>query len=285
MPGESLEGWLETPLSRWTALGAVPVVTLTVGRALVPTSAVLAVASAVAAALGALAVLGRTPRLGDLVGVLLPCAALAWIPRESDVLGLRAAFAPFAAHEPGQGLLFGVRIGLLFLALVRLRVPRFSRPEVVVGALGLLFLASLAVRALVVPCFLVAVAVIRLGRPAEVASTIAPRWLTSTLLVAGSIGLVVPAASVRTTPAPPDDPRAAVVYWRGRRNLHHARAVALAWAQREPVPSDGYLELAMVDWDLGERAKARKVLSKVLARAESEPVRRKANELRNEWGE
>lgn len=285
MPSASIDSWLETPLPRWSTLAAAPVLALSVGRVFVTTDAALGAVCAVAAALGAIVVLGRTPRLGDLGAVLLPCASLGWIPREADVLGLSEPFAPFTAQEPWQSALFGARIGLLFLALVRLRAPRLANPEVVLGAVGLLFLVSLAVRALVVPGVLITVGAVRLGRPAEAGSATAPRWLTPTLLAASLMGLVVATRGERPRVTPPDDPRDAVAYWRDRRNLHHARAVALAWAQREAVPSEGYLALAIVDWDLGEREKARKVLSKILARAESEPLRRKAEELRSAWAE
>ncbi len=78
--------------------------------------------------------------------------------------------------------------------------------------------------------------------------------------------------------------RARVEEERARKNLYRARAAALQWTMSEEVPSEGYVALATIDWELGLHEKARKVLTKVATQAASTAEREEAAQVLARWG-
>lgn len=218
-------------------------------------------------------------RLVDLSAAVAALGGLGAGAVGGDALGLHDPWAPFASQEPLQTPLLLVRLALLFLALLVIR--RSS----IVAVLGVLFLASLAVRAVVVPDILLTVVAIRLRQNDKANAIVLPRAVFPIVLAAGALPLLLALRHRPIAEPPPTDPPVLVEYWRGRRNLYHARAAALAWARTEASPSDGYLALARVDWELGEHEKARKVLEKVKTRSASGAARQKAAELERGWRE
>ena len=109
------------------------------------------------------------------------------------------------------------------------------------------------------------------------------------LVTAGAL-LVVAAAGLSATapsgvPPLPEDLPERTRHFRAVANLHRAREAALAWARTETVPGPGYLNLAEIDWDLGERATARRVLAKVRDRATDPSIQSRAASLEAEWAQ
>lgn len=195
-------------------------------------------------------------------------------------LGLDEPMRPFFAQAPGQTLLLGLR-GLILFATVACIPPR-GRARVLALLLAVsLFAASLYARGFLVVDLLVMLPLLAwLGRGS--ASADASRSVTLAALLFSALA-ALSFARTSSPPEPGDEPRAAVEYWRGRKNLFRARSVAFDWAMREDPPAEGYVTLAAIDWDLGQRDRARKVLGKVLARATSEDVQRRASELDHRW--
>lgn len=195
-----------------------------------------------------------------------------------EALGLRSPLVAFVAQDPGQTRMLLARALVLFAAVVAVR-GRTARGAWAVTIAGALFVASLAARGLFV-LDLMATAAIALGLVRS-----APRrvGLYVALLVAAA--LVLPVLPVRP-PTPervPTTAPEATVYWRARGNLYRAHAAAFAWAIGEATPADGYLTLASIDWEIGDRDRARRVLSKVLANATSDEVLQRARELEARW--
>jgi hypothetical protein len=91
-------------------------------------------------------------------------------------------------------------------------------------------------------------------------------------------------ARVAATPDPRDPPQM-VAYFQRRKNPYEARWWALTWSRLEaPNAGEGHLALARIDWELGRRPQARKVLEKILAHPTSDAARANADALRAEWG-
>jgi hypothetical protein len=91
-------------------------------------------------------------------------------------------------------------------------------------------------------------------------------------------------ATARRPPPPlPEDAPSRTMHYRSVYNLHRAREAALQWAKEEGTPGPGYLNLAEIDWQLGEREKARKVLAKVKERATDPSAQSRAASLEAEW--
>jgi hypothetical protein len=206
------------------------------------------------------------------------CAAVA--PSGLRGLGLDEPLRPFFAQAPGQTVLLGLRGLILFAAIVCV-APR-GRAQVLALLLAVsLFVASLCAQGLLVVDVVVMLPLLawlaRGGPPPEGSRSVT---LAALLFSALALLSLVPTSS---PPGPGDDPHAAVEYWRGRKNLFRARAVAFDWAMSEEPPAEGYVALAAIDWDLGQPERARKVLGKVLARATSDDVRRRASELDRRW--
>jgi hypothetical protein len=144
---------------------------------------------------------------------------------------------------------------------------------------GAFFVLSLAVRALLVPYFCMA-------GLATVAARHRLRRESVALVLAGA-GLAL--ASRWAVPHPESapaaaDPQALVQYWLARDNGWRARGVALDWVRAEKdAPSEGYLALAQVDWDLGEHDKARRVLAHLVASSTDESLRARASRMQAAW--
>jgi hypothetical protein len=195
-----------------------------------------------------------------------------------EALGLRSPLAAFVAQDPGQTRLLVARGLVLFAAIVAAR-GRTTRGAVAVAIAGSLLLLSLAARGLFL-VDLLATAGIAVGLARAAGRRVA---LFVAVLVA--VALVLPALPVRSA-APAHVPTTApeaVAYWRSRGNLYRAHAAAFAWAIGETTPAEGYLTLASIDWELGDRDRARRVLSKVLAKATSDDVQARARELDSRW--
>jgi hypothetical protein len=214
-------------------------------------------------------------------GVALAVAACAAVAATGfRGLGLDEPLRPFFAQVPGQTLLLGLRGLILFAAIVC--VPPRGRAQVLALLLAVsLFVASLYAQGLLVADVVVMLPLLAwLGRGRVSAD--ASRSVTLAALVFTALA-ALPLVPTSSPPGPGDEPRAAIDYWRGRKNLFRARAVARDWAMREEPPAEGYVTLAAIDWDLGQRDRARKVLAKVLARATSDDARRHASELEDRW--
>jgi hypothetical protein len=188
----------------------------------------------------------------DLALALGSCCAVARSGVEP--LNLAAPWMPFLGQSEGQVPLLALRLGLLFVAVVRLR----SRP-VVLAALAALCVASLAASGLVVAWALGVPLVLRacVARTARKPTA----WVPRVILLVALLGLL-PHSSVPSARSPDALP-VEVEYWRARKNLFRAHVAALAWARRETRPGEGHLALAEVDIDLGRKDPALKVLGKV----------------------
>lgn len=195
-----------------------------------------------------------------------------------EALGLRSPLVAFVAQDPGQTRLLVARGLVLFAAIVAAR-GRTTRGAAALAIAGSLLVLSLAARGLFL-VDLIATAAIALGFARAATRRVA---LFVAVLVAAA--LVLPALPVRApTPAHvPTTAPEAVVYWRARGNLYRAHAAAFAWAIGETTPAEGYVTLASIDWELGDRDRARRVLSKVLAKATSDDVLARARELDSRW--
>ncbi|HTQ43057.1 MAG TPA: hypothetical protein VMI75_09910 [Polyangiaceae bacterium] len=195
-----------------------------------------------------------------------------------EALGLRSPLVAFVAQDPGQTLLLVARGLVLFAAIVSVR-GRTTRGAVAVTIAGVLLLLSLAARGLFLVDLIATAAI------AIVCARAAPRRLALSVALLVAVALVIPALPVPAAApahAPTTAPEA-VAYWRARGNLYRAHAAAFAWAIGETTPAEGYLTLASIDWELGDRDRARRVLSKVLTKATSDDVRTRARELDSQW--
>jgi hypothetical protein len=186
-------------------------------------------------------------------------------------------FEPLAAQHAAGAVLVLAALGALVLAWLSLRAA--PRAFAVVAALLVL---SLAARALFVAYF-AAVALAawaaraRLGRDAVVVAC-------GTGFAIGA--RLIAAASAHSPAEAPRDPRASVEYWRARDNMWRARSAALAWARAEKdAPGEGYSVLAQLDWDLGERDKARRVLKHLIEGTHDPAVGEQAERLLLDWGD
>jgi hypothetical protein len=201
-----------------------------------------------------------------------------------EALGLRSPLVAFVAQDPGQTRLLVARALVLLAAIVAAR-GRTARGAIGLALAGALFLASLAARGLFL-LDLVATTAVALDLARARGAMPAPARFVQilvALLVASALVLPALPAHPPAHAVPPTSATEAVGYWRARGNLHRAHAAALDWANEEAIPGEGYLTLASVDWDLGDRDRARRVLSKVLARATSDDVRARARELDSRW--
>ncbi len=191
-------------------------------------------------------------------------------------------FEPLAAQQTAGAVLILAAAGALVLAWLSLRAA--PRGLLVVGGL---FVVSLSARAFLVAYF---------------ATVIAATWRARTRLrrdalvvVLGGTGLAIGLRVVGAPASPPlggppvaapKDPRASVEAWQARDNPWRARGVALAWARAEKdAPGEGYATLAQLDWNLGERDKARRVLQHLLERTADRDVLERARRLRQDWGD
>jgi hypothetical protein len=195
-----------------------------------------------------------------------------------EALGLRNPLVAFVAQDPGQTRLLVARALVLFAVIVVAR-GRTTRGAVALAIAGGLFLLSLAARGLFL-VDLIATAAIALGFARTATRRVA---VGVALLVAVAVVLPMVPAGARPTEHVPTNAPEAVAYWRARGNLYRAHAAAFAWAIDETTPAEGYLTLASIDWELGDRNRARRVLSKVLANATSGDVRARARELDSRW--
>jgi hypothetical protein len=188
-------------------------------------------------------------------------------------LGFADPLAPFSAQEPGGRAMLALR--LVAFALALLCAPR-ARATAVSASIGALLVASLAARGLLVPLVLAS---------AWVVATSGARRARACGLGALSVVLAlgIAASFRRAAPPPVLSAREQVDDWRSRENSFRARAAALEWAKRESPPGDAYLALASIDWELGHRERARKVLSKVIAHPASDDVKRRADDLDRAW--
>ena len=196
-----------------------------------------------------------------------------------EALGLRSPLVAFVAQDPGQTRLLVARGLVLFAAIVAAR-GRTTRGAVAVAIAGSLLLLSLAARGLFL-VDLIATAAIAVGLARTAGRRVA--LFVAVLVAAALVVPALPARSAAPAHVPTTAPEA-VTYWRSRGNLYRARAAAYAWAIGETTPAEGYLTLASIDWELGDRDRARRVLSKVLAKATSDDVRARARELDSRWG-
>jgi len=186
-------------------------------------------------------------------------------------------FEPVAGAQGAGTPLVLAGLGALVLAWLSLRTaPRAF--AIVAG----LFLLSLAARALLVVYF-----------GAVIAAAFAARARLrrdATVVVLACTGVAIAVAIVHgaapAAPAPPQDPRAEVEFWRSRDNAWRARGAALAWARAEnAAPGEGYVTLAQLDWELGEHEKARRVLGHVIERTHDDELLQRAARLRDAWGD
>jgi hypothetical protein len=224
------------------------------------------------------------PRVRDVIASSVAPSLLAVAISRGAVL-VKNPFASIYAQDPGQDLVIAIMIGVFALS-------SFQASRTISVALGILFVASLPFHGVA----LVTIAVGMLSSRArdgnvddaddhEVGAS--PSVASAPVVLAGlvvGIASVFPSSSPSMKEQAPDDPPRAVEYWRKRENLFRARHVALGWATKEKTPGEGYLTLAIVDWDLGEREKAQKVLSKVLTRTDDPSVRERAEALTAKWG-
>lgn len=199
-----------------------------------------------------------------------------------ETLGLGNPLVAFVAQDPGQTRLLVARGLVLFAVLLAARGHgRRAQGAAALATAGSLFVLSLAARGLFV-VDLVATAVIAIGLARG-----GTRRVAGLVAVLVAFAVILPALPVRT-PAPvhahvPTTAPEAVAYWRSRGNLYRAHAAAFAWAIGEATPAEGYLTLARIDWELGDHDRARRVLSKVLAKATSDVVLAGARELDSRW--
>ena len=191
---------------------------------------------------------------------------------------LDAPLAPVDAHDPcGRALLFA-RAALLGTSWwVATTTQRPSRDRWF-AAVGLGFLASIAVRGLFVPFALLAVG----GTFREARARVA------NLAVAAATVVVV--AWPRATP-PPDDltvtdanPAAETALWAQRDNLYRARFWAAQWSAREAGLDNGHLMLARADWALGHEEAARQEAARIMAETDIPLAKAQAAELLRNWG-
>ncbi|HEX8796276.1 MAG TPA: hypothetical protein VF765_35240 [Polyangiaceae bacterium] len=195
-----------------------------------------------------------------------------------EALGLRSPLVAFVAQDPGQTRLLFARALVLFAVVVVVR-GRTVRGAWALAIAGTLFVGSLAARGLFV-VDLIATAAIALGL-----ARAAPRRVglfVAALVVASLVIPVLPVRPPAREHVPTTAPEA-TAYWRARGNLYRAHATAFAWAIGETTPAEGYLTLASIDWEIGDRDRARRVLSKVLANATSDDVLARARELDARW--
>lgn len=199
---------------------------------------------------------------------------------DPEALGIGGPLVAFVAQEPGQTRLLVARGLVLFAAMLAVAVRgRSTRGVWALSLAGALFVLSLAARGSFV-VDLLATAAIALGF-----ARAATRRVGVFVAVIVAAALVLPALPVhRSAPVHvPTTAPEAVAYWRARGNLHRAHAAAFAWAIGEATPAEGYLTLASIDWEIGDRDRARRVLSKVLAKATSDDVLARARELDSRW--
>lgn len=196
-----------------------------------------------------------------------------------ETLGLRTPLVAFVAQDPGQTALLVARGLVLFAALVAAR-RRGTAGARALAIAGTLFMLSLAAQGLFV-VDLVATAAIAL-----VLARGTTRRAGALVAVLVALALILPVLPVRAPPSThvPSTAPEATLYWRSRGNLYRAHAAAFGWAIGEATPAEGYLTLARIDWELGDHDRARRVLSKVLAKATSDDVLAKARELDSRWG-
>ncbi len=200
------------------------------------------------------------------------------------VCGCHVAISATTGEAPFDGaaslgtsyrLLLAADGALLFLAL-----DGWRRPAWLGLAIAALFVAALSFRVLSLPLsILVAVELIlraREGTPSE--SGRFPLGLVgATLLLA--IGVASHVSAHRAQSPAPARAVDRIPYELARGNLYRARAAALAGTKEESVPGAAYLALAEVDLRLGLPGKARKVLEKIVLRAEDPALKARAESL------
>ena len=202
-------------------------------------------------------------------------AALAVALSRGAVL-LKDPLATIHAQDPGQDVVIALMVAVFALTLDKRQIT---------SGVGTLIFLSLPFHSVAVLAITAGVLATRARRDEEEGA------MTSSLVgnatpavLTALIGVASLFPSPPKTEIAPEDPRAAVEYWRTRENLFRARHVALAWAQKEKLPREGYLTLAIIDWDLGEKEKAQKVLTKVLTRTDDPSVLAEATSLATKWG-
>ncbi len=264
------DGALDGPVAAWAvAVGAGVGLGLGVRASTDGSASSLMVGLLAALFVGGVA---RGGRARDLALALASCAAIA----RSGISPLHlsspaVASAPFSGQAEGQPPLLALRLGLFFVAAVRLR----RRPRLL-AAIAVSCIASLAWTGLVLP-YAIAVPVLLRILERRAPKRAAPGWVLPAILVGNAVCL----APRPSPPAPPQrgTPREEVAYWRARSNLFRAHAEALAWARREKPPGEGHVALAEVDDDLGRRDTALRVLAKVRKDALPSDVAKRALEL------
>ena len=199
------------------------------------------------------------------VAGVLCIAALALAGRAT----VAAPFDAFAAQNPGQRLLFGLRVGVLLAATWACAERRAYRT---LAGVAVAFVASLAARSLVF-------VLVGAGLFALVdAGWIAPAVLAASLL---PWTLLSPAPRERELPT---QPAALVAHYRAAGNLWRARYAALGWAREEGrTPGAGMLTLAEIDWALGQKGELTRVLGALRAHARDPAIRARADELARRW--
>ena len=211
-------------------------------------------------------------RIG-VVAVTALALAVAW----RDALGLDGPWDAFVAQQPRAMILLALRLALLMVASLAMSVRSPTRRAyAMMVAVGLLFVGSLAWRVMLVPFVASALVAIFLGAPPR-----ASAFVLAALATAVASLTLVPSRADAIAPA---DPAAATAYWRHADNPFRARAAAFKWAQREGSAfGEGYLALAEIDFALGHREVAERVIAKVVERAPDPAMRARAERVRDTW--
>ena len=211
-------------------------------------------------------------RIG-VVAVTALALGMAW----RDALGLDGPWDAFVAQQPRAMILLALRLALLIVAGLATSVRRPTRGAyAMMVAVALLFAASLAWRLMLVPFVAASLATVFLGAP--------PRASVFVLAALATAVASLTLAPSRVEAIAPTDPAAATAYWRRAENPFRARAAAFKWAQHEGSAfGEGYLALAEIDFALGHREVAERVIAKVVERAPDPAMRARAARVRDTW--
>jgi hypothetical protein len=199
--------------------------------------------------------------------------ALTW----RDALALDGPWDAFFAQKPRASILLALRVGLLVAASLGASM-RSAHPRGALLALAvtLLFALSLAFRVMMVPLVIVSLAAVMLRAPSRVSA--------SGFAAFAIVGMSLATFRSRASASAPNDPAEATAYFRRAENPFRARAAAIAWAQREGTAfGEGYIALAEIDFALGHRDVAERVIAKVIGRAQDPAMRARAERIRDSW--